>query len=66
MSYKYEKEREDQVPVVGLDYCFLSKKDGDEQFTKSEVTVLTMKDRKTSRCLEYLCLRKEWIPMIGP
>ena len=49
-QHRYESVREDGVPVIGMDYCFLSKKDGEDIFSKSEVTVLTMKDR-ASKCV---------------
>ena len=49
-QHRYEAEKQDGVPVIGMDYCFLSKKDGDDMFSKSEVTVLTMKDR-SSKCV---------------
>ena len=47
--HRYESGKVDGVPVIGLDYCFMSKKDEDPEF-KSEVTVLSMKD-KVSTCV---------------
>ena len=47
--HKHEANRVEGIPVIGLDYYSMSKKDEDQEY-KSEVTVLSMKDR-VSKCI---------------